>query len=420
MKYHRILLAVISLLLCLGIVSPTIAQSDTTSSDGLFQAARHAAFTEDDYPKALHYCQQALLLSPGYHDIRVFMGRIYSWRKQYDSARICFETVLQQQPDYQDAALAFADMLYWSDTYTEGLQVCDKALQYHGGDKDLLLRKARMLNALRRYREAAGITNTLLLADKDNTEARVLASRIKDNVSLNKISISYDYVHFSSQFPSSDPWHLASLDYTRQTSLGSITGRINYANRFRESGLQYEIDAYPHLSKTFYSYINAGYSDKVGVFPHWRVGYSLYANLPASFEGELGWRYLYFSDATNIFTAYAGKYYKDFLFGFRTYLTPGGGSLSQSYNASARYYYGGADDFIGLTLGTGISPDDRTLNQQLAATNRLRTYKTVVDFRHSFHLLNIITFSASWINQELQKNIHGDQLQVGIGYQRRF
>jgi YaiO family outer membrane protein len=132
--------------------------------------------------------------------------------------------------------------------------------------------------------------------------------------------------------PTHGTWY--RFDYTRTTGIGSVTGRVNYANRFKNNGLQYELEAYPHISKTFYSYVSVGYSDSIGVFPHWRGGFSLYANLPKSFEGELGMRYLQFSgDPTFIYTAYLGKYYKSWLFSARTYVTPGTftKTLSASY-----------------------------------------------------------------------------------------
>lgn len=393
-------------------------QEDTLTSDGLFKAARHAAFNENDYGKAKAFCAKALTQSPDYADIRIFLGRLYAWSKQYDSARSCFKAVLYKQPAYEDASLAYSDVEYWSENYQQALMVVDSGLVYHPASNDLLLRKAKVLNAMGLYKRADSAVTVLLKKDRGNTEALALANRIKDNVAVNKVSISYDYVNFDQKFPSTDPWHLVSMDYTRQTKLGSVTGRINYANRFKENGVQYELEAYPHISKTFYSYVSAGYSNNVGVFPQWRGGFSLYANLPVSFEGELGWRYLYFTSSTNIFTAYLGKYYKSWLFGLRTYVTPGGTGTSQSYNASARYYFGGADDFLGLTIGTGVSPDDRAISQ-LIKTN-LKTYKAALDFKHTIGSFNVITFNASIINQELQTGVKGNQVQVGLGYVRRF
>jgi len=412
------IIPVLAVLLCFSYLSSN-AQTDTATADGLFQAARKAAFDEKNYPLAKHYSLKALDISPKYWDIKVFLGRLYSWDKQPDSAMACFAQVLAAQPDYEDAAVAYTDLEYWNDHYDNALKIADDGLKYHPASKDLLLRKAKVLSAMRRYKEAGNNVDQVLKEDRKNTDALAIASHIKDLRSLNRIGVSYDYVYFDKGFGSRDPWHLASIDYTRQTALGSIAGRINYANRFNESGVQVEMDAYPHISKMFYNYVNVGYSDKVGVFPQWRAGFSLYANLPKSFEAELGIRYLYFTSPTNIFIAYVGKYYKNYLFGVRTYLTPDNQTVSQSYNLLGRYYFGGADDYIGLTLGTGISPDDRLLNQQLDSKFKLKTYKAALDFRHAIKM-NIVTLNFSIINQEYLPNTKGNQIQAGIGYIRRF
>ncbi|MBO9619535.1 MAG: YaiO family outer membrane beta-barrel protein [Niabella sp.] len=406
------------LLLFLLVLSvQAFSQTDTTTSDGLFQAARHAAFENKNYPLAKAYCKKALELSPKYADIRVFLGRLYTWDKQLDSARACFDYILKDQPDYEDAAVAYTDLEYWNDNNEAALRKADAGLQYHPNSPELLIRKAKVLAQLRQYEEAGKITDRLIKENKKNTEALTLANRIRDDRSVNRIGIYYDYVHFDKQF--SDPWHLASIDYGRTTGIGTVIARVNYANRFRENGLQFEMDAYPRISKTFYLYVNAGYSNNVGVFPKWRAGLSVYANLPKSFEAELGIRHLYFTSSTEIFTAYLGKYYSNFLFGARTYLVPSNSSLSQSYSLLCRYYFGGADDYIGATVGTGISPDDRSLVAQLNTNYKLKTYKAGIDFRHAIKR-NIITADFSIINQEFQPATWGNQIQMGVGYIRRF
>lgn len=388
------------------------------SNDSLFQLARKTAFEEKDYAKAKIYCHQILFVDSNYTDARVFLGRLYSWDKQYDSARITLHEALNKQRDYEDASLAYADVEYWTSNNKHALQIINDGLVYHPQSSELLLRKAKVLNALREYKDATKLVNDILQKDKANEDARVLSSILKDKSALNKIGVSYDYVYFDKQF--ADPWHLVSLDYTRQTKVAAITGRINYANRFGKNGLQYEAEAYPHISKTFYAYTEVGYSDNSSVFPQWRGSFSLYSTLPKAFEFELGWRYLYFSSATNIFTGTLSKYFKNYFFGVRTFLTPSNNNLSESYNVFVRYYFGGADDFIGLTAGTGISPDERSFEQQLNTYYKLQTYRTSIEFKHAVKTFNIISVNASLINQEYLPKTKGNQVQVGIRYERRF
>jgi YaiO family outer membrane protein len=401
--------------------SKVFAQEDTLKSDGLFQAARKAAFDEKNYTKAKSYLYKALNMSPDYNDIWIFLGRIYTWTDNYDSAKICFTHVLANKPDYEDASIAYTDLAYWNDRYDTALNVCVRGLQYHPSSEELLLRKAKILSAMKRYPAADSVVQQILLINKNNTQARLLHGRIKELSVKNKINVGYDFVYFDKEF--TNPWHLASIDYGRSTKLGTITGRFNYANRFAESSTQFELEAYPRISKTFYSYAELGFSNNNGVFPRFRTGFSLYSNLPHSFEGELGFRYLQFSGTpTWIYTAYLGKYYKSWLFGARTYITPSTYTnvVSASYTALARYYYGSADDFIGFSAGYGISPDDRYNSVQLNSGVRLTSYNLSVLFKKKITRTDVFTVSANWANQEYLPDTKGNQYQAGVAWQHRF
>jgi YaiO family outer membrane protein len=409
------------LFLFLLIISFKVASAQNEfSSDELFQQAHKAAFDQKDYAKAIRLSKRALVKSPDYSDIRIFLGRIYTWSGKIDSARVEFSRVLIKHPDNEDGSFAFGSLEYWNNNSPKALQYANSGLKYHPESKDLLLLKAKVLNDLHRYKEANGTLDTLIKKDPNNTAARALADRVRDNSSINKIGVTYDYIYFDKEFNA--PWQFSSIDYSRQTGLGSVIARVNYANRFNSNGWQYEVDAYPHISKTFYAYVSGGYSDNVGVFPKYRAGFSLYANLPASFEGDAGFRYLYFSGPTWIYTASAGKYYKSFWFNFRTYLTPSNSSISQSYTFHVRYYTGGADDYLSFGIGTGISPDDpRNIILLNKGNNyKLRSNNITAGYRHSFKGLNILFINGSLDNQEYRFQTHGNQLDIGVGYQKRF
>ena len=391
----------------------------SVSADHLFKSAQVAAFDENNYEKAKQIASQALEISPSYSEIEIFLGRLCTWKKQYDSARYHFSKVLAADPTNEDASVAYTDLEYWNDHYAEALNICNRALEMDSASEELLLRKAKILNAEKNYKQASITVNKLLKINKNNTAAISLANQLEDAAAINKVSASYDHSSFNKQFDK--PWHFTSISYSRLTKRGTMIARLNYATRFSSNGVQGEVDAYPHISKTFYSYVNFGYSEDVGVFPKYRAGFSLYANLPKSFEAEVGMRYLYFTSSTNIYTAYIGKYYKSFLFGARTYITPSNGSASQSYSLSATYYLKGADDYIGLSAGSGISPDDNNQNIQIGnKLNKLSSKKISANFDRTFLKRNIISVGAGLINQEYQPSVHGTQFDVSIGISRRF
>lgn len=117
------------LLLFLAISTGSKAQN-SLSSDELFSNARNAAFEDKNYEKAKKLAFEALEKSPNYADVDIFLGRIYSWDHQYDSARIHFLKVLNAKPN-EDASIAYADLEYWNDDYQKSLEICSDALNVY-------------------------------------------------------------------------------------------------------------------------------------------------------------------------------------------------------------------------------------------------------------------------------------------------
>lgn len=401
------------------ILIPGLKAQNQPSSDELFKDARTAAFEQKDYNRAKLLAYHALALSPAYSDAEIFIGRLFMWEHRYDSARVHFTKVLKEEPSNEDASVANADVELWDHQYECSLTICNNGLAYHPNSADLLLRKAKNLKELKEYREAGSITNQLLKNNPNNKAARDLQTSLTDATAVNKIMVGYENASFDNQYDKD--WNFGTLSYTRNTNFGPLTGRVNYAGRFGKTGFQGEIEAYPHLCKTFYVYINIGYSAASVLFPQYRAGFSFYAGLPNSFEGEIGYRYLYFNSPVHIYTAALGKYWKNFLFTGRTYIAPSSANVAQSYSLRSRYFLKGADDYVSLLLGTGYSPDDNNQNIRYSnKQNMLSSRKIVLDFSHTIFKWNIILFSAGLINQEYETTLKGNQLIFSLSFSHRF
>lgn len=95
-----------SLLLFLFLFSSQfhLQAQENLTTDELFLKARNAAFEEDNYPKAISLTKEALAKSPDYADVRIFLGRLYSWTDKVDSARVEFKRVLVQNPGHEDGS----------------------------------------------------------------------------------------------------------------------------------------------------------------------------------------------------------------------------------------------------------------------------------------------------------------------------
>lgn len=419
MKHRK---AIILMLWIFCINSGLYAQQVFTS-DELFQQARQAAFDQKDYPKAIGLAKQALEQSPGYSDIRVFLGRLYTWTDKYDLAKGEFLYVLEHNPDFEDASIAITDLEYWNDKYSLSLVVCNDGLIHHPDSEELLLRKAKILNAMRQYGEAYRVASDLIDKYPQNEAARSLLQTIHFDSALNKVSLSHDFTWFDGNYANhlhNYPWHIVGVDYSRDTSIGSVIARVNYGNRFGNEAFQFEMDSYPHLMKNIMAYMNFGISDKSAVFPRYRAGLSLYASLPHSFEAEAGFRLLHFSDNVWIYVGSVSKYYKNFWFNGRVYLVPGNQNISHSYSLITRYYFGGVDDYLKFSVGYGLSPDDANSVQGFTSDYRLRSWQCSAGIRKSIRKLNVIGLAASAINQEFEREKRGIQLSTSVTYIRKF
>ncbi|MBW8359118.1 MAG: YaiO family outer membrane beta-barrel protein [Weeksellaceae bacterium] len=393
------------------------AQQSTTA-DGLFQQARTAAFEHKDYPTAIALAKQALKQSPDYTDVAVFLGRLYTWNKNLPEARVVFAGLEEKEVKDQDFYLAYASLEYWNEEENRALQILDKGLALNPQSEPLWLLKAKIYNSMNRYEEAEQAVARLLQINPSHTEGRELLVRLNDMTSRNAVGITYGYTHFDKQF--NDDWQMLGLSYKRVTPIGSVILKGNLANKFGETGTQIELEAYPRISDMFYLYVGGAYSNDVGIFPKYRTGVSLNANLPKSFEAEIGYRQLYFSDQIWLYTAAVGKYYKNYWFNLRTYISPDSRNISHSYTGTVRYYFNGAQDYIAFQAGTGLSPEENRNNLLDSETYKLKTFKLGAEYNFSVKKTNLFSIGAMYFNQEYRPSTKGNQFDLSLGYTKKF
>lgn len=233
----------------------------------------------------------------------------------------------------------------------------------------------------------------------------------------NSFTITYDHYHFDKQFEKD--WKIAALEYKRKASFGALIGRINYANRFGENGLQFEAEAYPAYSKKVYSYVAIGYSSSLPVFPKFRAGYSVYVNMNKGWEGEAGVRYLYFDENVWIGTLGLSKYVGSWLLNGKAYLSGKTSSVDQSYFFTARRYFSNEKDYAWLQLGTGVSPDE-VRNIQISSPAKLSSQRINAGLRKTFLKYNQAIIGIGWAQDEYLPGTYGNQFSATIGYARKF
>ena len=375
-----------------GMINKSFAQT--------YEEAQRYAFT-GERAKARQICR--VILSKGFNtDVALLLARTYSWDGNYDSTRIILNEVLTHNPDNMEALDAFADVEYWSENYSKVLEYCDLALKKDPTAEAFLFKKARILHSSKKDEEAVATLEKLIKINPANAEALKKLKEYRLDVLRNTIRLNYTLDYFDKVF-NRDPWQIAALSYGRKTKLGSVIARVNLANRFGNTGFQGEMDAYPKISENNYFYLNYGFSQNTSVFPKNRMGLEWYHNFPKSFEGSIGMRLLYFSTSTvDIYTATFGKYTGNYWFSLRSFVTPGTDGTSISGSLQIRRYFSDPENYLGLRLGYGISPDDirNLVNSDLGNRLSLKTRSLRLEFNRIFNRVWIFNTGAVWGNEE--------------------
>lgn len=402
---------VLTILMLNGLFFTVSAQS--------YEEARNLALNGDRV-KARQMCRT--ILAQGFNsDVALLLGRTYAWDGKYDSTRVILNEVLAHNPDNMEAFDAFADVEYWSGNYTKAIEYCDLALKKDPKNEDFLFKKAKILHSSEKYEEAVASLDELISINGSNAEALKKLQEYRLDVMKNRIRLNYTIDHFDKSF-NRDPWQVVALSYGRKTKLGSVIARVNMAKRFGDTGFQYEIDAYPKISENNYGYLNYGFSQS-SVFPDNRFGAELFHSFPKAFEGSIGMRTLFFgsSDVT-IFTGSVGKYISNYWISLRSYVTPGSTGTSVSGQLQMRRYFSDPENYIGLRLGYGVSPDDNQnlVNSDLSSRLKLKTRSVRLEFNHLINHVWIINPAAAWGSEELKSGSFSGYYTFDISITRLF
>ncbi|MFV8340814.1 YaiO family outer membrane beta-barrel protein [Flavobacterium sp. XS2P39] len=325
--------------------------------DASFENARNLAFNQHR-KQAQDTLLFILTKYPDYHDIRSFLATTYSWDGDYKKARKEFNYILEKDKETKSIWIAAIKNELWADMPYAALEMTNDALKTFSDDSELLYLKASAQENTNNPSEALNTIQLVLNQNPEDQKAKDYKASLNNGLSQNAIGINSSVDIYSDVF---DPMQYYALMYRRQTKYGSIIGRVNFNRRFNENGLQYEVDLYPKIAKGLYAYVNIGLS-KSFLFPDIRYGIELYKSLPKSFEVSLGLRTLKYSTTTNIYTGSVGWYTGNSYLSFRPYFTPGDTGTSKSGTFTYRKYKSDADNYLGVSLSVGFSPEINQFN----------------------------------------------------------
>ena len=366
--------------ICLGLLlcsSPKllVAQeiSYTGDPDASLQRAMTLAF-EGNRVEARDTLANILTAYPDYTDVRSLLAKTYSWDGNYDEARKQFNRITSEERQHLEVWMAAIRNEMFAENFYIALGLANKALTYLPQEDDLGQLRSDILKQLEGVEDSTSADST---SEKTVEEVK----KYKNTLAIFSSTDVFDVVF--------DPMFYSGLEYIHETSLGKIIPRINYSNRFDIDGIQYELDLYPKISKTFYAYLNYGYSQSE-IYPAQRFGGDLYANLPKGIEASLGARYLSFTESNvTIYTGSVGLYKGNYYFSLRPYVTPRNNNTTGiSGILIARKYLKDANNFIGFSGGMGFMPEFKQFlaNSKLIAETVLfvGSQQLMLEYQFSF------------------------------------
>lgn len=148
---------------------PAAAQAPV-NSDSLFFKAQDQA-RQGNYTESRQLLKQVLREAPEYTDAVILYGRTFAWQQEFDSARVVLEPLYRRDPSHTAVLAALTDIELWAGNPKKALLYADMGLQVEKDAQPFLLAKARALQQMQAYDDAALVLNYILELEPDHKDA---------------------------------------------------------------------------------------------------------------------------------------------------------------------------------------------------------------------------------------------------------
>ncbi len=146
---------------------------------------------------ALALVDQRLQQNASDVEARSWRGRLLAWQGHWAAAETEYRRVLEQIPNDTEILCGLADVLLWQKKFKDALRVIDRARAIDPGQRQILLRRARILRVLQSTSEAKSQYRELLRLDPKNQEVRNelggLAAETKHELRVGSDGSTFNY-----------------------------------------------------------------------------------------------------------------------------------------------------------------------------------------------------------------------------------
>lgn len=412
--------SIIFCLLFLSVMSLN-AQNEAPVDPDVLYLKGVKAYQKGDFSEALKFAKAGLVKAPHYHDIRILKVRSHLALEQSEEADKDIDYLLHNAAGYPDLTPLLQQRLNIFRTAEQKLEFLEYIKEYIPFDLSLNIRKAEILAESGKLEEAGNLAKKLISEAQLSPAETYTLKQILSLGTSNEVGVSYQYINFGKNYSYNDSWNNLSAEYMRKINRTPALARISLVDRGYDRGMLYEIEAYPVLNDRFYAFVATGVSNGK-IFPDFKTNLSLYYNFWKVFEGEVGGR-LQAYESNSYFTAIGGLsvYHGNFYYNLRVFIGPERlEQLDQAYHANIRYYYKGADNYLFLKGGSGISPDERFLITRQLEQPGLKTYFGQAGVNFSLANYHLFQGGAGILQEEITGENRRKQLLVNVSYRYRF
>ena len=258
--------------------------------DEVMSHAKHEV-EKGNYDAALLLIEPLSAKFPENEDLKIYTGRIYSWKKDYSTAiKILAPMADRVNPD-PDALLALINTYFWSEQFDKCIFYCDRYLAIEPNSLDVTRIKVTALEKLNRDEEALAIIEKVSITNNSTQAFRGIRTLIGKKA---KNAIAASYLNISTSDPGQSPLHYGYVEYSHKFTKSALVGRANVGHVNNDTQMLFEADYYQTFAKKNYLYVNGGISTGETVFPVAKAGVEYYFVPHKKFDYALGIRFMHF------------------------------------------------------------------------------------------------------------------------------
>jgi len=286
-------------------------------------------------------------------DLLVFKARLLCWRKDFEGAEGVFRSALELQPRSADALAGLADLASWKGDYDASLVYARRALDLDPNHAGALFRTGTVLLWQGNYGRARGyLARAVELEPRNKDFVRALANAAPLFARRAEIWLSGRNEHWSDGRTDYSDLGMSVL-FSAFSDRAKLLVKAGRSWRAGGHDDQVGLEAYPHLWKGAYAYLDLSLAPKAEFIPSSSVHVEVYQSFLTRLETSLGVRRMSFPGAgVTVLAASAAGYWGPWYPNVRVHWADMGTGTELTWMAGLRRYFSDSS-YVWADIGRG-------------------------------------------------------------------